>query len=1225
MDSDKSAAVDCGDEGVYFELNSEREATFDKSHSYNEESGKDEIHLSKVTSTYSLNSTSFFGLSNQTPKPPIKRDSFVGTNYLPIHNYYKIGEKVGEGSWGAVYIVEERCSKIVRAAKKIPKQFSGDGFRFRQEMQLLSTLDHPNIAKLYETFEDYNSIYLIMELCNGGELFDRLSHVDCFSERVAAHLIKQMLSAISYCHSKGIVHRDLKPENFLFLNSRSEINCKHNLFDFKSNPIDKKKSECGAFSQNRNECEDADYASSYYGRNNNHVRMSRSLPSSLTHNQISYIEDRGLFDYNKSDNLLCNNDVSRPLTDTGKNTLCYSRDLNGSEGDVRCDGSGNLDKLPSLSASCNCFELNNPLKLIDFGLAKRITRTGGYLRTRVGTLYYIAPEILIGRGYDDKCDIWSIGIMTHILLSGTPPFTGNTDVEIIEKVKEGSISFSEPVWDGISLEAKDFLCKLLNKNPSDRISAFQALQHPWIRSWDAPSVPLCGIGMINKVIVWPWHQQRSRLALKSKSSSLISNLNSSSNSGSCDRDLFEFGSDKNGQPQSKQRPQAPSLNSNDSTAKRPLVGGSTLRKSCSTPLLYSMCNAYPNNSQVGLNAVFGLQSGNYFYEQKPVTPRTKATISAILNQEDSIMAPPCDPRFHFGCSCGRINLESNKEVFRDELEYDNKSVVSSWCSFSPSDAKPSSEGNPRSTAKRSFLSSSSSIHSSVTYTTSHSITRSSFSHGNLTSYANKIRDGYKNCCTSSARNEGLSEANSTETPIILSKVCNKEELFQTILSNKACDVYKPLLRLIKSWERFCNYTLLKRVILVSIALRIGENNEFSYLKEQFKRFDVAGDGVVSLAELQCVLCFVFHIELVSSFNSNPVYGKRENLDSESKKCGFAHLSRDRAGTKLNADFSDFGIASNCSVEVLDGLSGCEDNETDGFKVKLEEGCGFSKSCWSRDDCIAASDTNEDNDYNASENDVSDCANSQNNASLEGDSSCQFDDSCNGNAGFGIKNRDSSLFSAPRTLLNVRSHASIDSHLDSFISPNSFSKKSLFENLCLFNIEGVIRLNELCNKIENIFGIIDQDQSGSWEYTEFVAASMEPEMYLGNINALRTVFRNFDRDSDGKVSVQDILASFGWEDDIILCSETISPKQYKQYLKIGNGGVARPGVPEDNDEDRRADGLGERTPVQFIQDESIDNSVQYCAHIHWTEIFLNECCRPGKHYLDFEDFYDFLLK
>merc|ERR1719313_1403680 len=88
---------------------------------------------------------------------------------------------------------------------------------------------------------------------------------------------------------------------------------------------------------------------------------------------------------------------------------------------------------------------NNILKVIDFGIAKRFDNSRGEgsmsLKTKAGTAYYIAPEVLRGTGYNEKCDIWSCGVILYILLSGTPPFAGETDAEILELVKKGKVSF----------------------------------------------------------------------------------------------------------------------------------------------------------------------------------------------------------------------------------------------------------------------------------------------------------------------------------------------------------------------------------------------------------------------------------------------------------------------------------------------------------------------------------------------------------------------------------------------------------------------------------------------------------------------------------------------------------------------------------------------------------------------------------------------------------------
>lgn len=86
----------------------------------------------------------------------------------------------------------------------------------------MSNLDHPNIIKLYETFEDDKNIYLVMEICEGGELFDRIIDRGFFSEVDARTIFTQIMQAINYCHSKNISHRDLKPENFLFLTKHDD-------------------------------------------------------------------------------------------------------------------------------------------------------------------------------------------------------------------------------------------------------------------------------------------------------------------------------------------------------------------------------------------------------------------------------------------------------------------------------------------------------------------------------------------------------------------------------------------------------------------------------------------------------------------------------------------------------------------------------------------------------------------------------------------------------------------------------------------------------------------------------------------------------------------------------------------------------------------------------------------------------------------------------------------
>jgi calcium-dependent protein kinase len=106
----------------------------------------------------------------------------------------------------------------------------------------------------------------------------------------------------------------------------------------------------------------------------------------------------------------------------------------------------------------------------------------------VGTPYYIAPEVLnqsestfSAKGYTNACDVWGLGVITYMLLSGTPPFKGKRDQEVLQAVKRGKYTLSGPKWENISDEAKDFIRHLLIYNPAKRMKAEQALKHPWMQ------------------------------------------------------------------------------------------------------------------------------------------------------------------------------------------------------------------------------------------------------------------------------------------------------------------------------------------------------------------------------------------------------------------------------------------------------------------------------------------------------------------------------------------------------------------------------------------------------------------------------------------------------------------------------------------------------------------------------------------------------------------------
>ncbi|XP_066551991.1 calcium/calmodulin-dependent protein kinase type IV [Amia ocellicauda] len=133
---------------------------------------------------------------------------------VPIEDFYTMGAELGRGATSVVFRCEEKQTQKPYAAKILKKTI--DKKIVRTEIGVLLRLSHPNIIRLKDIFETEVEIALILELVTGGELFDRIVERGYYSERDAAHVIKQILEAVAYLHENGVVHRDLKPENLLY-------------------------------------------------------------------------------------------------------------------------------------------------------------------------------------------------------------------------------------------------------------------------------------------------------------------------------------------------------------------------------------------------------------------------------------------------------------------------------------------------------------------------------------------------------------------------------------------------------------------------------------------------------------------------------------------------------------------------------------------------------------------------------------------------------------------------------------------------------------------------------------------------------------------------------------------------------------------------------------------------------------------------------------------------
>lgn len=266
---------------------------------------------------------------------------------ISVRSVYKFGKTIGQGTFGVVKKATNlsNSNKTVAIKTIFKKQITSSAKRLKSEIDIMLTLDHPNIIKCFETFEDDDSIHIVIEYLAGGELVDVLPKFGSVDESTALMYARSMLMAVNHIHQIGIVHRDLKPENFLF----------------------------------------------------------------------------------------------------------------------------GISKTPE------------DLKLVDFGLSNKFSNKFEKLHSTVGTPFYIAPEVLKGN-YDSKCDMWSIGVILFIMLSGDIPFYGNTVGEVFKKIESGVYSMVKYSWAAVNEEARHLVTRLLCLNTHDRLSASEALMHPAIFS-----------------------------------------------------------------------------------------------------------------------------------------------------------------------------------------------------------------------------------------------------------------------------------------------------------------------------------------------------------------------------------------------------------------------------------------------------------------------------------------------------------------------------------------------------------------------------------------------------------------------------------------------------------------------------------------------------------------------------------------------------------------------